>query len=170
MARPLQEAQSSVLESQVLCLAGNQASHAALTRWCPGEGVVAEVGLEVTPTKHSSSDQPVPGGVEADFRARGNKPTGRQKSRRGPAAWGGPGLPLRGWHVRLAERNGQLQVLLFLPLQPCQPLLLRLLALPLGPHQLLLLIAKLERQTDPRLRDPQQLPKAHPHAVSWDGC
>lgn len=51
-----------------------------------------------------------------------------------------------GGHVSLAERNGQLQVLLFLPPQPRQPLLLRLLTFPLGPRQLLLLIAKLQRE------------------------
>lgn len=49
-----------------------------------------------------------------------------------------------GGHVRLAECDGQLQVLLFLPPQPRQPLLLRLLTFPLGPRQLLLLIAKLQ--------------------------
>lgn len=57
---------------------------------------------------------------------------------------GGPHLG--GGHVGLAERDGQLQVLLLLPPQPRQPLLLRLLALPLGPCQLLLLIAKLQRK------------------------
>lgn len=51
-----------------------------------------------------------------------------------------------GWHVSLAEGDGQLQVLLFLPPQPCQPLLFCFLALPLGPGQLLLLIAKLQRK------------------------
>lgn len=49
---------------------------------------------------------------------------------------------LGGGHVSLAERDGQLQVLLLLPPQPRQSLLLRLLTLPLGPRQLLLLIAK----------------------------
>lgn len=51
-------------------------------------------------------------------------------------------LRLGGGHVGLAECDGQLQVLLLLPPQPRQPLLLRPLALPLGPRQLLLLIAK----------------------------
>lgn len=46
-------------------------------------------------------------------------------------------------HVSLAERDGQLQVLLFLSPESRQPLLLRFLTLPLGPGQLLLLIAKL---------------------------
>lgn len=53
---------------------------------------------------------------------------------------------LGGRHVSLAERDGQFQVLLLLPPQPRQPLLFRLLALPLGPRQLLLLIAKLQRK------------------------
>lgn len=51
-----------------------------------------------------------------------------------------------GGHVSLAERDGQLQVLLLLPPQPRQPLLLCLLTFPLGPRQLLLLIAKLQRK------------------------
>lgn len=55
---------------------------------------------------------------------------------------------LGGGHVGLAERDGQLQVLLLLSPQPRQPLLLRLLALPLGPRQLLLLIAKLQRKME----------------------
>ena len=73
-----------------------------------------------------------------------------------PAACPTPGHPasghlragphLGGGHVGLAERNGQLQVFLLLPPQPRQPLLLCLLALPLRPCQLLLLIAKLQRK------------------------
>lgn len=53
-------------------------------------------------------------------------------------------LPLchLGWHISLAEGDGQFQVLLFLSPQPRQPLLLRFFTLPLGPSQLLLLIAK----------------------------
>lgn len=53
-----------------------------------------------------------------------------------------PGSVLGGRHVGFAQRYGQRQVLLLLPPQPRQPLLLGLLALPLGPGQLLLLIAK----------------------------
>lgn len=67
---------------------------------------------------------------------------------------GSPGGRRRGGslgagHVGLAERDGQLQVLLLLPPQPRQPLLLRSLALALGPRQLLLLIAKLKRKRKP---------------------
>lgn len=59
-------------------------------------------------------------------------------------------------HVGLAQGDGQLQVLLLLPPQPRQPLLLRLLALPLGPCQLLFLIAKLQRgKTERGLRGPR---------------
>lgn len=64
-------------------------------------------------------------------------------------------LPLRhlGRHISLAEGDGQLQVLLFLSPQPRQPLLLRFLTLPLGPGQLLLLIAKLQRKIDWTVRE-----------------
>lgn len=68
-----------------------------------------------------------------------------------------PPLHHLGGHISLAEGDGQLQVLLFLSPQPRQPLLLRFLTLPLGPGQLLLLIAKLQRKIDWTVREgPEQ--------------
>lgn len=81
--------------------------------------------------------------IYRDFRGLAcGKPGPRPRCRRARAR----GPRLGGGHVSLAERDGQLEVLLLLPPQPRQPLLLRLLALPLGPRQLLLLIAKLRRK------------------------
>lgn len=55
-------------------------------------------------------------------------------------AWSGAG------HVSPAESDGQLQVLLLLEPQLPQPLLLLMLALPLGPFQLLVLTSELEQR------------------------
>lgn len=49
-------------------------------------------------------------------------------------------------HGGLAESDGQLQVLLLLELQPPQPLPFLMLALTLGPLQLLALTSKLEQR------------------------
>lgn len=102
-----------------------------------------------------SSQGPVPTGAVG--RVGGVSPE------RGLQPWSGE--PLQGWpsqqvllsscgscvgHLRLAEGDGQLQVLLLLLPQPLQPLALHPLALTLGPLQLLSLVAQLQRRATVR--------------------